>query len=927
MQLIQQHLHEVKDTAEESLYRCLRISYPSTPALAKEIEQGNPTALKSVIEVCLNEQQVTSLDLYTLDPIPNVQRFKLTSRWPSITTEQQCLPLVFINKHYYLAILGTNRLPLILDWARCRSCSKWFKHTSKTGQAHFISCVRCEICARPKREGREHACYGPVNMELVRSRARQQHARSNAHDLKFKTSEPLDIDWNARHDVWLADFETFESVSTRHVFKVYAVGYAACTSEPPTIAYGPGALDHFMSKVMSFNTSKALTIYFWNGSAFDILPILRWLQRKKIVVQPGNLIKKGKRIIMCTIDNSADVTVCFKDMFLMVPESLASACKSFGVPDELAKSDFDHSKIRDWKSADEHKEELIKYLRNDILALRTIVQLFGTQVATQFNLDFSEYLTISHLTVNAWRTSYDPECSIVVPSVDDHDAWHSAVRGGRVIPQVKYWAGRDSFSTPYAQLTDYCRMFDCNSLYPFSMINEFPTGPYEIIDYADEPPHAAADFILAFNTPREDRGAKARGDDDRCYWSMWEVDVACPGNLLTPYLPSRSLAGEIEYTLLPKVREKYCGFELLHAISLGYKITHIYSEWFFYENKPLTVFKEYILKCYQGRLANPAPHVLNALFKLLMNALYGKMAQNLLDEEVGLYPVEKERLLEEDPRAVVDTEVVIDEFGDVLSYIVTFLRDEVSTSYPFYLGAYILAYSRTIMSNALLAVNGYTIASQAMHYTDTDSLILSPRSSLLFPQSMQGNALGLFKDDLKGQGRIIRAVYLAPKTYCLVYRSEDNKVWLKVRCKGIPHENAPILITSERDLLWPHDEALAAKLDTIQESRTSTSVATPYVNVTFRAYELKHLNGSRLVSKHLSYQAFLWMAESKLEYIACTYGSMKVVYASGSGQGFGVMPRYEQRRLSSLDTSWWAKGKRTWNEELGISVPLGFNDE
>jgi hypothetical protein len=66
------------------------------------------------------------------------------------------------------------------------------------------------------------------------------------------------------------------------------------------------------------------------------------------------------------------------------------------------------------------------------------------------------------------------------------------------------------------------------------------------------------------------------------------------------------------------------------------------------------------------------------------------------------------------------------------------------------------------------------------------------------------------------------------------------------------------------------------------------------------------------------------MARGKLSHITCTFGTMQVVYASGTGQGLSVVPTYNLRTLATLEHTWWDKQKRHWNEEMNISTPIGY---
>jgi len=238
-------------------------------------------------------------------------------------------------------------------------------------------------------------------------------------------------------------------------------------------------------------------------------------------------------------------------------------------------------------------------------------------------------------------------------------------------------------------------------------------------------------------------------------------------------------------------------------------------------------------------------------------------------------------------------------------------------------GATILARSRIIMSHALIAAHGYLVPRYALRYTDTDSLILHVAACRLLPADFyHEKLLGKFKDDLKGEGRIIRAVFLAPKSYCLMYRTKDNLLWLKVRCKGIPHQGDPIPLDESTALITAHDDALHAKALAIL-NRGVTGLM-PRVDPKFRAYIITHLNGQVRTTPHLTYECFRMLLENQVQKIQCLYGTFKVQYAAGSDVSLTIQPRYQERTLGEFQGGWWTKGKRISTEHEIMTQPLGF---
>lgn len=109
-------------------------------------------------------------------------------------------------------------------------------------------------------------------------------------------------------------------------------------------------------------------------------------------------------------------------------------------------------------------------------------------------------------------------------------------------------------------------------------------------------------------------------------------------------------------------------------------------------------------------------------------------------------------------------------------------------------------------NRALIRLGAIEKKDLAFDYTDTDSFVLS--SSVIpyaIEHNMIGKNLGDLDDELNG-GKIIRAIYLAPKTYILEFVTPENKKMWKVRCKGIPHENG--FIDANKDHHLTEEQAI-----------------------------------------------------------------------------------------------------------------------
>jgi hypothetical protein len=154
----------------------------------------------------------------------------------------------------------------------------------------------------------------------------------------------------------------------------------------------------------------------------------------------------------------------------------------------------------------------------------------------------------------------------------------------------------------YRPRTGPMNYYDVNSSFPFSMTQ--PT----------------AGEILG-------GGTRWNGSD----LAIVEAEVDVP-ECYVPPLPYRTKTGVFFPT--GKWKGFFTGVDLIEAEAQGAEIVQIFSATHF---KPWTDLRAYVEKLYEERLQ--ATNELDSLvFKLLMNSLYGKLAENPEKEEIQFYP-------------------------------------------------------------------------------------------------------------------------------------------------------------------------------------------------------------------------------------------------------------------------------------------------
>ena len=69
-----------------------------------------------------------------------------------------------------------------------------------------------------------------------------------------------------------------------------------------------------------------------------------------------------------------------------------------------AKSSFNHNKIKSWDNVEEFKEEVMPYLKLDVLALKELFENFNDLIYEKFQTNITKYVTASHMGYEIWRS-------------------------------------------------------------------------------------------------------------------------------------------------------------------------------------------------------------------------------------------------------------------------------------------------------------------------------------------------------------------------------------------------------------------------------------------------------------------------------------------------------------------------------------------
>jgi hypothetical protein len=532
-------------------------------------------------------------------------------------------------------------------------------------------------------------------------------------------------------------------------------------------------MELFVDRILDFASQSSTKLHYlnaFNGSNFDhylVMNVLinRGIFPKQFVLANGSVLKgvfKG---------------ICFYDVRKHVQGSLKHNLKQWKC--DVQKGDFDHSKGCRWEEMPESdRKDCLEYLRGDVLGLREFTEKFGFSIERRFKVDLLKYLSTSQLTYEMWihfllRTFR--EAAIQVPAMEQEGLFREAIYGGRCYKSKHRFVSSqlDDYldgSIAFGELDDYLVDMDVVSLYPAAMEKfKYPTGSITFAEKADLDRMNAA--IISDRT-LEDYG-------------IFKIRYTTNKELAHAVLPRRETSG-LKWDL-DDGEGSYCTADINNALRFGYTVELLSGYTF---ESAHYIFRDYIRDLFKTKSECEKGTPEYILAKLFMNALYGKLHQRPVYNDIRwskdageFYSFFKDHHIEE-----------MEYIGDRLFLEgppreETHLEDKISK--PCQLAAFVLGYSRTIMLDYMERLNpnfrcAHKDVSSDFYYTDTDSLHVHNR---FVGDDLMGSCLGELSNDI-GDGKILRAFYISPKLYMLEYVIDDSKkLHYHFRGKGVPAED------------------------------------------------------------------------------------------------------------------------------------------
>lgn len=478
--------------------------------------------------------------------------------------------------------------------------------------------------------------------------------------------------------------------------------------------------------------SRIRTVYFHNFARFDGIIILRYYADRGNQYKIKTLLRNHK-LYELKVYLGDKLLLRFRDSCTLLPSRLDTLAKTL-CPELGSKGSIPHDDLK-VSNLLVHSEDLINYLRQDILLLGGVMLKAQEINWSKYHIDIEDVMTLSSLSLKIFRQNYfdDETFPIHIPTKNQD----TFIRRG-------YYGGHADVYKPYGDNLYY---YDVNSLYPFIM-KEYPM-PCGIPVWQNNLESVGLDSLFGFI----------------------EAYVVCPTNISRPFLPYRDKKGTL---LFPtgKFIGVFYSEELKFARDLGYHIIPLRGYLFEKKSSP---FQSFISHLYESRLEakKAGDEAMTYIYKILMNSLYGRFGMNPESTVTEICNQKKyEELMKKDN--FQSAEKLTDHY-----YIVNYISNSIIVDDNDWKAPKMSAVQLSAAITACARIHMYPFISRPdCYYTDTDSIILgSPLSDDL----ISSIELGKFKLECN----VKRGIFLAPKSYMLDIEDDRNIIKHKGPAKDL----------------------------------------------------------------------------------------------------------------------------------------------
>lgn len=617
--------------------------------------------------------------------------------------------------------------------------------------------VQCALCKHKYYTSNEHKC----NIDNVKYYNKQVLNKRN--DNIVSNYVLLDKNVITPDTMVFFDLETFQD---NNCHTPYACGWSVGKSQDINISYGKKCCESLI-EYLKKESNKIVCAY--NGSGFDFYILLNLLKDSGYDIH--NIILSNGSILGFNFGNGHKVF----DLYRFINSNLDGACKAYNIKN--CKMKFDVLKIQSWELAEKYRNEVEPYLKYDVLSLSELFFTFNEFIYKMESVNITRFTTLSHMSYTLWQSTI--EDVIELPDLEKYNFIKRATYGARCYPNRKNYKSKSyddiiSGNVKYDEVIksgDYIFNADATSLYPASMAG------FELLETV----YPTGSSIWS-DKPKEQYDNKKIG--------FYEIDYEPPRDIIVPILPRKTEVGGLEWSLY-NGSGVFTNIDIKNAIDAGYKIT-FKNRCLVYSNSN-NVFKKFIHKFYKMKEEAEIENnkVKRNIAKLLLNSMYGKTLQKAIFSQTQIINNYSELMKFFREHKITDISD-LDENKILISG--ECLDKEKRITKPCQLGAFVLAYSRTVMLIYMKAIDP-KLKTHIFTYTDTDSLhILGEHAEKLkklgYIKDKSNSSLGFLCSDIDDEGIIINETNLAPK--CYFYEYLDNKQSLHInengtkKAKGIP---------------------------------------------------------------------------------------------------------------------------------------------
>ena len=457
---------------------------------------------------------------------------------------------------------------------------------------------------------------------------------------------------------------------------------------------------------------------------------------------------------------------------------------------QIVKGELDHDTSTRWEvTSPERREKCEEYLKCDVMGLMELTEIMNDTIQEKFSFNMYQFVTFSSMCDKVWSQRFlrkGWKCE--KPKPHKEKVFRECIIGGRTTKFKKHFKSKQleeykAGLISYEEITDYIFDLDVVSLYPQIMkVKKYPVG--ESIYISSYEQFERLDYKKKIN--------KAERMHDKL--GMYYVRYKANKSLLVPPIGrkvDKDDNGRKVRKLMWDLEDGegwMSSVDIKNAEKRGYIFDRDFDDFQgYYWEKSEYIFKDYIEYMYKAKASAKKGTPAYLLAKIGLNSLYGKQLQSTIREKStivknagGFWKILKDNTILSMTQVgktwVVNYQPFAEESED------TAMNASKATQN----GVFILAYSRELMLEYYDKC-GNDIENM-MSYCDTDSMNI--HSSLLkqYGGVFEINKeLGGMDDDVGG--KVMEAIWIAPKMYSFNYISkEDKKLDYHYRGKGVPNK-------------------------------------------------------------------------------------------------------------------------------------------